>query len=154
MSEISILFLFYVFEFIDMLAFGLTDFIVSQLFGLLTWLLRRDYYCYFGPSMGVDLAGCCSMLCLYARTLELFPWSLPCTWATESSVSVSVLVFILLHKGQILLAAKHMKTDSMRQVCTCACLTSVQEMKNVSTRSHLPMRLSWSVRHKLCQAWR
>ena len=130
---------------------GLTDFIFSHLFGLSTWRFRRDYYCYFFL-LCVAVAGCCSMLCSYARTLELLTWRLPCTLATDDSVSV--LVFILLYKGQILLAAKYMKTDGMRHVCNCARLTSVQEMKNFSTRSHLPMRLSWSVRHKLCQAWR
>ena len=153
MSEISILFLFYVFEFIDMLAFGayrfhflasvwIVDMAIQAGLLLLFFLLR------------VAVAGCCSMLCSYARTLELLTWRLPCTLATDDSVSVSVLVFILLYKGQILLAAKYMKTDGMRHVCNCARLTSVQEMKNFSTRSHLPMRLSWSVRHKLCQAWR
>ena len=89
-SEISILFLFYVFEFIDMLAFG-----------------AYRFHCLAAVWI-VDMAVQAGLLLLFCFFNGLFPWRLPCTLATESSVSVSVLVFILLHKGQILLAAKCM----------------------------------------------
>ena len=94
-SEISILFLFYVFDFIDMLAFGAYSFHFLASVWIVDMAIEAGLLLLFFFKLCVAVAVCCSMLCSYARTLELLTWRLPCTLATENSVSVSVLVFIL-----------------------------------------------------------